>query len=365
MKYQPLLRALVAAALPIALLAGCSPDATAPPVSSDSPVPSVSASTPSDPAAEGATHTIVDQYGTEIQIPAEVDRVAATIGAFAHITAVVGGADKLVAAIPMVGEGLFAEVWPAANPDKRDPSNVEEIIAGDTQVIYGPGFTEEVIGQLEAAGVVVVTIDRFGTPEEMMSVISLVGDILGDDAPAKAEAFNTFYADTIADVESRVADVPEAERVKTLNLRVGGDGYSTVDGDDISSAYVASAGGTVVSADFDTANSVVGAEQIIAWAPEVIFTMGQAAREQILNDPALATVPAVQNAQVFTEPEGTYPWSVRSAEGVLMPVFLGTILHPDRFADLSLADVTRDFYQEYYGYDLSQEELDAILAGGE
>jgi iron complex transport system substrate-binding protein len=84
-----------------------------------------------------------------------------------------------------------------------------------------------------------------------------------------------------------------------------------------------------------------------------------------MNDPALATVPAVKNGKVYTEPEGTYPWSVRSAEGVLMPVFLGTILHPDKFADLSLADVTKTFYKDYYGYDLSQEQLDAILAGGE
>jgi iron complex transport system substrate-binding protein len=232
-------------------------------------------------------------------------------------------------------------------------------------VVYGPVFSDEVKAQLEAAGIAVITIDKFGTPDEMMSVITLIGDILGDDSPAKAEAFNTFYAATIADVERRVADVPDAERVKTLNLRVGGDGYSTVSGTDISSAYVTSAGGTVVSADFDAANSAVGAEQIIAWAPEVIFTMGRSARDQIMNDPALATVPAVKNGKVYTEPEGTYPWSVRSAEGVLMPVFLGTILHPDKFADLSLADVTKTFYKDYYGYDLSQEQLDAILAGGE
>lgn len=348
-----LLRTLAGAFLPLALLAGCAPQAT----------PDTAATSASAPAS--TTRTITDQAGNTIEIPAKVERVGATIGAFGHITAVVGGADKLVVAIPMLSSGLFHEVWPESNPDRRDPSNVEEVIAGNTQVIYGPRFTDEVTAQLQAAGVVVVTINQFGTPEQMMSVIALVGDILGDGSPAKAKAFNDFYARTIADVERRVADVPDAERVKTLNLRVGGDGYSTVDSLDISSAYVRSAGGIVVSADFDTANSTVGAEQIIAWAPEVIFTMGRAARERILSDPALATVPAVKNGKVYAEPEGTYPWSVRSAEGALMPVFLGTILHPDKFADLSLAEVTKSFYSDFYGYDLSQEQLDAILAGGE
>ena len=358
MKANRFLSAIAAATLPIALLAGCSstPDANN--------TPSASTSTTAE-APDATTRVITDQYGNEIEIPANVERVAATIGAFGHITTVVGGQDKLVAAIPSLSEGLFHDVWPDANPDGHDPSNVEELIAAGTQVVYGPNFTDEVADQLNAAGIVVVTIDRFGTPEEMMSVITLVGEILGDDAPEKAAAFNEYYADTIADVEERVADVPESEHIKTLNLRVGGDGYSTVDGNDISSAYVTSAGGTVVSADFDTSSGSVGAEQIIAWAPDVIFTMGNASREQILNDPALATVPAVANGKVYTEPEGTYPWSVRSAEGVLMPVFLGTILHPDEFEDVDLAAVTKDFYEQFYGYDLSQDQLDAILAGAE
>ena len=363
MKAQRFLSAAAAALLPIALLTGCSSD-------NSSEAPSTAATTASatseaTEAPDAGTRVVVDQYSNDIEIPANVERIGATIGAFAHIVVVDGGEDKLVAAIPMVGEGLFHEVWPNANPDGHDPSNVEELIAAGTQVVIGPNFTDEVAAQLESAGIVPIKIDKFGTPEEMQSVITLVGEILGDDAPEKAATFNKFYAGTIADVEKRVADVPEAERVKTLNLRAGGDGYSTVDGDDISSAYVTSAGGVVVSADFDTSSGSVGAEQIIEWAPDVIFTMGQGAREQIINDPALATVPAVANGKVYTEPSGTYPWSVRSAEGVLMPVFLGTILHPDKFADVDLAKVTKDYYATYYGYDLTDAQVADILDGDE
>ena len=363
MKAQRFLSVAAAALLPIALLTGCSSDN-----SSEAPSAAATTAAATSEATEApatGTRVVVDQYGNDIEIPANVERIGATIGAFAHIVVVDGGEDKLVAAIPMVGEGLFHEVWPNANPDGHDPSNVEELIAAGTQVVIGPNFTDEVAAQLESAGIVPIKIDKFGTPEEMQSVITLVGEILGDDAPEKAATFNKFYAGTIADVEKRVADVPEAERVKTLNLRAGGDGYSTVDGDDISSAYVKAAGGVVVSADFDTSSGSVGAEQIIEWAPDVIFTMGQGAREQIINDPALATVPAVANGKVYTEPSGTYPWSVRSAEGVLMPVFLGTILHPDKFADVDLAKVTKDYYATYYGYDLTDAQVADILDGDE
>ena len=56
---------------------------------------------------------------------------------------------------------------------------------------------------------------------------------------------------------------------------------------------------------------------------------------------------------------------MRSAEGVLMPVFLGTILHPDKFADVDLAKVTKDYYATYYGYDLTDAHVADILDGDE
>lgn len=48
-----------------------------------------------------------------------------------------------------------------------------------------------------------------------------------------------------------------------------------------------------------------------------------------------------------------------------MPVFLGTILHPDKFADVDLAKVTKDYYATYYGYDLTDAQVADILDGDE
>ncbi len=314
------------------------------------------------------TRTITDTKGNEVQLPEEVDKVATTIGAFAQITNLVGGADKLAASIPKLSD-MYHTVWPNANQDNNDASNMESIIDSGAQVVYGPNIDDQQAKQLEDAGIAVVTVDSFSNADELKKSITLIADILGEDAPEKAKKFNDYYDDTINYVKDKTKDLKDDEKVKVLNLRYSGDNYTTVNAGDISSFYVECAGGIVSSADYTGTDQgtamVVSTEQILEWNPDVIFTMGQSARDQIKKDPALASVSAVQNDKVYTEPSGTYPWSVRSAEGALMPLFLAEIMYPDTFQDLNLDDKIKEFYKEFYEYDLTEDQVKTIEAGEE
>ena len=217
------------------------------------------------------------------------------------------------------------------------------------------------------SGIAVVTVDSFSNADELKKSITLIAEILGDDSPEKAKAFNNFFDNTINYVQDMTRDLKDDEKVKVLNLRYSGDNYTTVNNADISSFYVECAGGIVSSSDYTGADQgtamVVSTEQILKWNPDVIFTMGQGARDQIKKDPTLASVSAVQNDKVYTEPSGTYPWSVRSAEGALMPLFLAKIMYPDTFSDLNLNDKIKEFYKDFYDYDLTDDQVKSIEAG--
>lgn len=312
------------------------------------------------------TRVIVDKSGKEITIPYTVDKVAPTIGAFAHITSILGGSEKIAASIPDLSK-TFKNVFPKANPENHNTENIEDIIASGAQVTYGPSYTDEQISQLEAAGVAVVTLNTFSNAEEMKENVNLIAEILGGDAPEKAEAFNKRYDENIAYVEGKTKDLTEDEKVKVLCVRFGGGNYTTVNQKDISSFYAEAAGGIVSSATYEGegqgTSMTVSAEQIVSWSPDVIFTMSNEGKDQMLSDPALATVPAVKDGKVFVTPTGTYPWSVRSAEGALMPFFLGKIMYPDLFSALNLEEKTKEFYKTFYDYDLSDDELAEILKG--
>jgi iron complex transport system substrate-binding protein len=60
-------------------------------------------------------------------------------------------------------------------------------------------------------------------------------------------------------------------------------------------------------------------------------------------------------------PIGRFPWSARSAEAALQVFWSAKTFQPDLFPDLDLRQETRDFYQTFYGYALSDEQLDAIF----
>ena len=214
------------------------------------------------------TRVIVDKTGRKVTIPYKVDKVAPTIGAFAHITSILGGSEKIVATIPALSK-TFKNVFPKANPDNHNTENIEDIIAAGAQVAYGPKFTEEQISQLESAGVSVIVINTFANAEEMKENINLIAEVLGADAPDKAAKFNQRYDKNINHVKEKTKGLKDDEKVKILSVRFGGGNYTTVNKKDISSFYVESADGILPAADYEgtgqDTSMMVDAEQIVSW----------------------------------------------------------------------------------------------------
>lgn len=346
--------------LAAALIAACSP------ATQQSPdVPAASCSSTS------GTRMVKDSSGNDVEIPAEVTKVAPTIGAFSAVTAMLGASNKIVAAATSALSPRFKATYPdyeKANPNGYDTKNVEDIIASGAQVVYGPGtLTEEQLAQLKGAGIAFVAIEKLSTVEEMSQAFTIIGNILGGDHQKKAEELVKLYKGNVDDTAKRTASLTESDRVPVLQLRAEGNEYSTINSKDISHEYIVAAGGTNVAADFTASGQgtglVVGAEQVVAWNPRMIFTLSQESKNTILADPALATVDAVKDSNIHVCPAGVYLWCVRSAEGALTPHWLGKVLHPDLFSDVDMAAEVKAFYKEYGYQDLTDEATQEILAG--
>ncbi len=339
------------------LLTGCS-SATKAPSSSASSIP--------------ATRVVQDGNGKDVTIPYTVTRVAPGIGAFAQMTEMLGGKGTIVASVTNLSNE-FKKVFPdflQSNPTGRNSANIEDIIAAKAQVVYGPTYTDDQIAQLKAAGIAVVPIKAFSTVEEMKKDVLIIASILGGDAPAKAAKFNEYYDGNIKYVQDKISSLNEKNKVKILSLNYSAGNYSTINSTDIGSVYMVAAGGINVASEYkglqggSTGTTMnVNAEQIIKWAPDVIVTSSKDSKAQILKDATVATVPAVKNKKVYVVPTGTYLWSVRSGEGALQPLWLAKTMYPDIFSDLDMSAKVKDFYKTFYGYDIQQDEINAILNG--
>ena len=120
----------------------------------------------------------------------------------------------------------------------------------------------------------------------------------------------------------------------------------------------------LVGADAEAPNSI-SVENVVEWNPDVIITMTASSQKAIMEEKALQGVNAVKNGKVFIVPYGTYMWSVRSGEGAMMPLWLATIMYPDTFQDIDMQHVVKDFFREFYAYDIPEAEIKTVLAGNQ
>lgn len=317
------------------------------------------------------TRTVLNQNGEEVVIPAEITRVGTGIGAFNQIVEMLGqGNGKLVAAVTENVNDDFLKVFPdysESNPKGYSSLSVEDLIAADAQVVCGPSriFSEEQLAQLEQAGIAFVAIDSLATVDELCQATLIIGEVMGEEELEFAEQFVEYFQTTMEESIEATKDIPEDERPTILQIWPSGDVYTTTNKTDICQQYMEAAGAVNVAADFEGSGRQleVSAEQILEWNPDYIIVRSVEGREMIMKDPALQQVTAVQNDDVYCIPTGLFLWSARSDEGVLMVPWLNSILNPDLFPDIDMEQVVSDFFKDFYGYELPQENLEAILNG--
>lgn len=322
--------------------------------------------------ADEGFRMVKDSDGKEVAVPLHVKRVTPLIGAFAQVTCMLGAEPKISAGVPKLSE-MFYKIFPSLKRNSQSTNlslNIEALIATQTQVVFGPTsffLNDTAMAQLQASGIAVVKISNFATIEEIKESVRLIAEILGEDAPLKAQAFNRYYDAMLQEVQKRTSAV--SPKLSVLALNFSGGSYSTINDSDIGAQYIKIAGGINVARDYAIDSKemakIINAEQILVWNPDVIITNSNPSRDVILQNPAFQTLGAVKNRRVYVVPTGVYLWSVRSAEGALQPLWLGKMFYPELFKDQSLEHEVKSFYKTFYHYDISDEEVAMILHGAE
>jgi iron complex transport system substrate-binding protein len=348
-------------------VAGCAPN------DPSNPQQTSSAST-----AASETRTITVD-GIDYTIPAQVTKVAPTIGALNEITMMLtAGEDSRVAATATSQvTDAFKRVIPSyeqSNPNNYDASDVEQMIEAGVQVAYGvkSAYSDEQLQQMADAGIVFIPMNNLSTVDGICETTETIGQILGDEEYDRAKQFTSYWKANVADCQARTSGLDESEKPTVLNLSYSNGAFTTEAGASLISSYIDAAGGKSLSEDYTSsaqssgqgkAGAIVDEEQIVAWNPDYIITYSAEATDAILSDSALSNVKAVAEGHVYTAPKGLYLWSVRSGEGAMMAPWIGTKIHPDLFGDVDMTAMVKDFFSQYYDYALSDEEAAQVLAG--
>ncbi len=339
-----------------------------------------------------STRTVIAADGTQVEIPAQVTKVAPTIGALAEVTMIVSKGDPVIsAAATQQITDKFKQYFPRyseGNPNDYSAQSVEDLIASGTQVVFGVQsmYSDDQLEQLEQAGIAFVPINSVSTVDELCDATELIGEILGGDYQQQAQKFSTYWKQQLSDAQNATASVSSKQTI--LEAMYNSGSFTTVNSSDIMNEYFEAAGLTNVAADLQKSSAgsngqssgsngqnsgnksgggaqgiAIDAESIAQMNPEWIITNSQEGKEALMSNPALSKVTAIANNHVLVSPQGAYLWIVRSGEGAMVPMWLVSQVYPDLAGDYDAKTAVKDFFKEFYSYDLDDAAVEGILAG--
>jgi len=323
----------------------------------------------------GHAADVKDATGRSVALPRKVERIMAA-GPNAAVVLYVLAPEKMIGwpSAPRPNEREFILARARDLPEfgrltgRGDTANVEVVLKARPDLIFDFGSVSPTYVSLagrvqEQTGIPYLLID--GRLDQTAASIRLLGSALG--VPERAEAIARYVEDTETLIDTRLKDLPAAQR-KRVYLARQPNGLETGLTGSINTEIVERAGGINVAERAAGRGGIanVSIEQLIAWAPDTVITWDANFFARVHDDPTWATVPAVANRRVFQAPRLPFGWidAPPSINRIIGLRWIAGLLYPERFPE-DIRATARDFIKLFYQADVTEAQLDRILAGAQ
>lgn len=313
----------------------------------------------------------VDAAGRKVALPEKITRVMAA-GPPASVLLYSVAPEKLVGWVREFKDDekeFIAEPYRALPvhgrlTGKGNTANLEAVLAMKPDVILDVGTVDATYASLadrvqEQTGIPYILID--GTFANAPKSLRDIGELLGEKE--QAEALASYTEAAMKRLDKVVAEIPADQRPRVYYGR-GPDGLETGLAGSINMEVLSAVGATnVAEAAGKGGLANVSLEQILSWNPDVILTLSPKFQKAVLSDPSWAGIKAVKDGRVFRAPALPFGWfdappGINRAIGV---AWLTSALYPGK-SDVDLKAETRSFYKLFYHIDLTDEQLEKLLA---
>lgn len=249
--------------------------------------------------------------------------------------------------------------------------NYEQFIATGPDLVIEP--MDEGMGsdlstvkerQEKFGSIPVVAVTDNTNVSKIDSSIEFMGKLLHtEDKANQLIEFNDKYLEK---VNKTAASIPDNEK-KTVYYASGEDGLSTYGSNSSHSQLINLVGGKN-AADLEVNNSgsemSVSIEQVMSWDPDVIIATDEDFYNKVYNDSSWSNVKAVKEHQVYLSPQSPFKWFDRppGANAIIGVSWTAKVIYPDKYTDFNMVDTTKEFYSNFYHYDLSDDQAKEILS---
>lgn len=318
--------------------------------------------------ASNSDNQITDMLGRQCNMPVQVNKVyslSSSTTVLLYMLApdkMVGWDEQKTKAEKMYMSDKYKNL-PVFGGGKKD-ANYESIISSNPDIILiGHGGTVEDVNDIQQKFGKLPAIDIEGDNNltSIIPAITFLGKVLGDTE--KADKLTNFYNKVSKQVNDVIITIPEDQKKKVYYAK-GSDGFkSYASGAQHVNLINICGGKNVVEASLTKGGTGVSRELILQWNPDIIITSDIQFYNNIYTNTQWQTINAVKNKEVYLVPQSPYNWfeGPPGANTILGIPWTAKVIYPDKFKDLDLKVLTKEFYSNYYHYDLTDLQINDIL----
>lgn len=320
-------------------------------------------------ASAASVRTVVDQAGETIEITGPIESYAVlTTGQMnvcalldLHLEHLVGAAAGGVT-LSATYHHFFPDLETHAKYYDKGSVTAEEILETGCQVMFWSSAKhEELIKALKSAGIICVNVKR-NDLDSLKQVINLTADVLDTEyARTQAASYIKYLDDTVASTIALAKSNPVGKTAIILGSPEGmevkaSSEFAVKALEDFGLEYLD--GG-----DNRQGSAALTLEELYELDPDyVVFEFGKDLDKLLAETPAWAEVRALKEGHCYNCPMCLDEWLMPGIENAPLYIwgsshFLGTPSEEEFKASM------KKFYHDYVGYDMDDEEVNAIASG--
>ena len=301
--------------------------------------------------SEAAGITLTDQAGRTVTLEQPAESIVSCYYISTYATIALGLKDKIVG---LENKADTRALYALAAPELPELTqvgtlkelNVEAVAALEPDLVIMPQKLIDNAQTLEDLGITVMIVNP-ETQEGLETMLTLIGEACG--ASDQAQALIDYNHTQLERAAEMTADLE-----KPSVCLLGNSSYlSAAPAAMYQNDLIEQAGGVNAAASIEEDYwADVSYETLLALAPEVLVIPSAASytAEDVMNDPQLADLPAVQNGAVYTMPQGLDEWDSPTPSGILGVLWLTSVLHPEAYPFEEFTADAQAFYQTFYGF---------------
>lgn len=316
----------------------------------------------------GGDMKVTDMAGRTVMVPAEINKTFSIAGSLSIMLYMIAP-DKML--------GWNSERNTPENqymPDKyknlpvlgggTDDANYESIIVKNPDVVFiGHGGNNDTIYRIQEQFGEIPALDVEGDNNlsSISSAIKFMGTVLGEEE--QSTKLIDFYGKVFNQVQSTAESIPDSEKKKVYYAR-DANGLTTFPSNAPQTQLIELCGGVDVVDPAEGKGAIgVSMEQVLKWNPDVIITGSPVFYKNVYSDSAWENINAVKNKQVYLAPQSPFNWfeSPPGANTIIGIPWTAKVIYPDKFEDVDLKSLTKEFYSKFYHYNLNDEDVNDIL----